>query len=127
MDFIEAGRACGIKPDIMRRWLDRPAVRALLHAERRAFRAAICAGNELSLALVRDRSENGMAVIGAVRTLKNIAEEAEARPRCQHQEVPGLCIVIQNRGDDVKVVPTIDVTPPPQPDDAEPISRHPCD
>ena len=64
VDFIEAGRACGIKPDIMRRWLDRPAVRALLHAERRAFRAAICAGNELSLARVRDRSENGMAVIG---------------------------------------------------------------
>ena len=120
MDFIEARRACGIKPDIMRRWLDRPAVRALLHAERRAFRAAICAGNELSLARVRDRSENGMAVIGAVRTLKNIAEEAEVRPRGQHQEAPGLVI-------DVKVVPTIDVTPPPQPDDAEPISRHPCD
>jgi hypothetical protein len=50
-------------------------LRALLHAERRAFRAAICAGNELSLARVRDRSENGMAVIGAVRTLENIAEE----------------------------------------------------
>jgi hypothetical protein len=109
VDFIEAGRACGIKPDIMRRWLDRPAVRALLHAERRAFRAAICAGNELSLARVRDRSENGMAVIGAVRTLENIAEEAEVRPRGQHQEAPGLVIVINNGPQ--QSAPPIDVTP----------------
>ena len=35
VDYIEAGKAAGIKPDIMRRWLDKPAVRALLHSERR--------------------------------------------------------------------------------------------
>jgi hypothetical protein len=113
VDFIEAGRACGIKPDIMRRWLDRPAVRALLHAERRAFRAAICAGNELSLARVRDRSENGMAVIGAVRTLENIAKEAEARPRGQHQATPGLVIVINSPSKGAPV--TIEAEPMPEP------------
>jgi hypothetical protein len=89
LDFIEAGNACGIKPDIMRRWLDKPAVRALIHVERRAFRAAICAGTELSLANIRDHSRNDMARLGAVRVLENIAEEADARPRGP-QTIPGL-------------------------------------
>ena len=110
VDFIEAGKAAGIKPDIMRRWLDKPAVRALIHVERRAFRAAICAGTELSLANIRDHSRNDMARLGAVRVLENIAEEADARPRGT-QTIPGFVIVINGPSAHMPRPPTIEATP----------------
>jgi hypothetical protein len=72
LTFIEAARETGIKPDVMRRYLDRPDVRALLLRERRAFRAAICGGNEAALQKVRDTAANGMAVVGAVRALEEL-------------------------------------------------------
>src|SRR5689334_15710687 len=63
VDFITAAKLSGIKPDVMRRWLDRAEVRALLRSERRAFREAICAGNEAALQRVRDKSANGMVTV----------------------------------------------------------------
>jgi hypothetical protein len=93
LDFIEAARQCGIKPDIARKWLDRSEVRKLLLAERRVFRDAVCAGNEGALKRVRDKSENGMAVIGAVRTLENLAEETVHGARGS-VTTPGLVIQI---------------------------------
>ena len=65
VDFVEASKLAGIKPDVMRRWLDRAEVRALLLKEWKAFRAAICAGNEQALQRVRDKSPNGMATVAA--------------------------------------------------------------
>jgi hypothetical protein len=41
VDFIEAAKLSGVKPDVMRRYLDRSDVRALLLSERRTFRTAI--------------------------------------------------------------------------------------
>src|SRR6516162_8746523 len=70
--FIEAAHETGIKPDVMRRYLDRPDVRALLLSERRAFRAAICGGNEGALLRVRETAHNGMAVVAAVRALEEL-------------------------------------------------------
>jgi hypothetical protein len=70
--FIEAAHETGIKPDVMRRYLDRPEVRTLLLRERRAFRAAICSGNEAALQKVRDTAANGMAVVSAVRALEEL-------------------------------------------------------
>jgi hypothetical protein len=93
LDFIEAAKLCGIKPDVMRRWLDRTAVRTLLRAERRAFREAVCAGNEGALKRIRDGSENGMAVINAVRTLEQLG--AEAPQHGPEARTPGMVIVIQ--------------------------------
>src|SRR5262245_18610352 len=48
LSFVEAARAVGVKPDRARHYLDRAEIRRLLIAERRAWRAAICAGNELA-------------------------------------------------------------------------------
>lgn len=112
IDFIEAARIVGIKPDIARRWLDRAEVRRLLRAERRAFRDAICAANELSLQRIRDRSSNSMAQLGAVRLLENIAEENESRP-LGRQVVPGLVLVVTNgpNSPPEPVAPVIDVEP----------------
>jgi hypothetical protein len=87
LTFIEAAHETGIKPDVMRRYLDRPDVRALLLSERRAFRAAICGGNEGALLRVRETAHNGMAVVAAVRAL----EELET-PR----HGPGVSVTVNN-------------------------------
>jgi hypothetical protein len=79
LNFIEAAKLAGIKPDVMRRWLDRAPVRALLRSERRAFREAIRAGNEAALQRVRDESANGMCVVAAVRGLEQISEDPHGR------------------------------------------------
>jgi hypothetical protein len=67
----------------MRRWLDRAPVRALLLKERKAFRAAICAGNEQALQRVRDKSANGMATVAAVRALEQTDDEDPHRRSAQ--------------------------------------------
>jgi hypothetical protein len=67
--FIEAAHETGIKPDVMRRYLDRPEVRALLLAERRAFRAAICGGNEGALSAL-DRSASARVATQSQHTRK---------------------------------------------------------
>jgi hypothetical protein len=72
LDFIGAAKAVGMKADVLRRYLDRPQVRALLRAERRAFRESICAGNEGALRKARDKSANGMVTVAAVRALEQI-------------------------------------------------------
>jgi hypothetical protein len=72
LSFIEAAQETRIKPDVMRRYLDRPDVRALLLSERRAFRAAVCGGNEGALLRVRETAQNGMAVVAAVRALEEL-------------------------------------------------------
>jgi hypothetical protein len=92
-DFVEAARACGIKPLNFRLWFDRPVFLQALRAERKAWREAGCAGNETALLRVRDTSENGMAVIGAVRGLEDLAEREVVQTRGT-QQTPGLVIQI---------------------------------
>ena len=95
VDFITAAKLSGIKPDVIRRWLDRAPVRALLRSERRAFREAICAGNEAALQRVRDKSANGMVTVAAVRALEQIDETDPHRRSVQ--ESPHLTIRIINQ------------------------------
>jgi hypothetical protein len=95
LDFIEAAKDVGMAPDIARRWLDRSQVRVLLRSERRTFREAVCAGNEGALKRVRDTSENGMAIIGAVRTLEQLNDEVPSRNGSM-PTVPGLIIQVIN-------------------------------
>ena len=111
--FIEAAKIVEIKPDVMRRSLDRADVRALLMGERRAFRAAVCAGNELSLRRVRDCSANGMATVAAVRALEQL-DEADAPHRSGNQRTPGVTIIIHPAPP--AGGPIVDITPggPPQ-------------
>jgi hypothetical protein len=124
-EFVAAGKLAGISPDHARRWLDKPAVRALLRAERRTYREALCAGNEHALRKVRDQSENAMAVCAAVRTLENIAVEAEARSPSQ-QERPGLVVIIQQPSPvALQPVRTIDAALPPAIDEPASVPREP--
>jgi hypothetical protein len=106
LDFIEAGRRAGIKPDVMRRYLDRSEVRSMLRAERQAFRAAICAGNEGALQRIRDKSENAMAQLGAIKVLESIDADSNARP--QQNITPHVTIRIVQPN---PTPPMIDVSP----------------
>jgi hypothetical protein len=72
LDFIAAAKLAGIKPELLRRYLDRPAVRSFLLSERRTFRATICAANEAALRDVRDRAANSMARVASVRALEQL-------------------------------------------------------
>jgi hypothetical protein len=91
--FIDAAKASGIAPDVMRKYLDRPNVRALLRSQRRAFREAICAGNEGALKRVRDTSQNGMCTVAAVRALE--ALDGEDAVRSPDAPRPGVTIVVR--------------------------------
>jgi hypothetical protein len=112
LDMIEAAKAAGMKPDVLRRWLDRANVRAYLMAERRTFRAAICAGNEGALQRIRDKSANGMAVVASVRALEQLDEETNARP-LDPKAQPGITIRIVHLPATTPPAP-IDRTPPPR-------------
>jgi hypothetical protein len=108
LSFIEAANLAGVKPDVMRRYLDRADVRALLRAERRVFRDAICAGNEGALRRVRDTSPNGMATVAAVRALEQIDD---ADPPNRSQATPGVTIIIHPASESEPMPPTIDIRP----------------
>jgi hypothetical protein len=131
LDFIEAAKRCGLKPDQMRKWLDRSECRSFLRAERKAWREAICAGNESALQRVRD-GDNAMASVRAVQVLERLDEEQEAR---SHGQVlaPGLVIqIVSDANVTTPTAPLIDVpVPASEPERAEaseshlPIFRHP--
>jgi hypothetical protein len=105
LPFIEAGKACGVKPDTMRRYLHRPNVCALLRAERRLFREAINAGNEGALMRIRDKSPNGMAVIGSVRALEQLDDaDSTARLGAGVRPPPGLIVVVNTLAPAPRVV-----------------------
>lgn len=110
LDFIEAGKLAGYKPDRARLWLDRGDFRTALRAERKAFREAVCAGNEGALQRVRDGSKNGMVVVHAVRTLEHLADEEPTRHPGAPM-VPGFAIlVVAAPGAAVSSAQTIDGT-----------------
>jgi hypothetical protein len=117
LGFIEAAKLSGIKPDLMRKYLDRADVRVLLRSQRRVFREAICAGNEGALKRVRDTSANGMCVVASVRALEQIEAVDDARP--SGPMTAGITIVI--RPADPPAAPMVDVTPHParQPHDSQ--------
>jgi len=111
VDFISAAKAVGMQPQTLRRYLTRPQVVAFLRAERRAFREAICAGNEAALRLVRDGDahSNPMARIQAVRTLEGLEErDPVARPSSS----AGITIRFVHAPEKP---PVIDITPPTRP------------
>jgi hypothetical protein len=107
LDFIAAAKECGIAPDQMRRYLDRPNVRALLMQERKAFRLAICASNESALLDIRNNAANSMARIASIRALEQLTESETRHPVAEG--VPAFQIIIQAAP--ASEPQTIDITP----------------
>jgi hypothetical protein len=93
LDFVQAAKLAGIRPNILRKWLHKPAVVAFIRRERAAFRVAICAANEYALRKVRDESANGMSVVASVRALQDLSE-AEVEQSRNQGVTPGITIHI---------------------------------
>jgi hypothetical protein len=104
LDLIPACRAAGVTPFVMRRYLDRPAVIAHLHAEQRKRREVDCCGNSAALKRVRDASPNGMVTVAAARALGGMQAEDEWRADAVS---PGITLRI--------ISAPIDITPKPPP------------
>lgn len=81
LGLLEAARAAGMHAFVLRRYLDRPTVIALLRSQRRAFRNELCATNESHLADIRANSLNAMAKLGAIRTLEELSDAEYATHR----------------------------------------------
>ena len=110
LSFVQAAKIAQIEPYVLRRWLDKPQVIALIRSERAVFRRALCAGNELALANIRDRGENDAARVRSVLALEAIDQAAAIQSRGQH-ETPGITINIVTRRDDTTAPTTIDARP----------------
>jgi hypothetical protein len=106
LDLIAACASAGVKPYRMRRYLDRPSVIAHLRAEHRKFREVVCCGNAAALQKVRNTSENGMAIVAAVRALDGMQTEDGGRIDTVS---PGIVLRVIHQ----QVVPQpIDITSP---------------
>jgi hypothetical protein len=114
LDLAGAAAASSMKIDVLRRWLDRGQVRAYLLAERKAFRAAICAGNEAALQRVRDKSANGMVTVAAVRALEQMDEEGTAGRPLDPKQQPGIVIRVLTVQAPSPPAAPLDRTPPPR-------------
>jgi hypothetical protein len=110
-DDAAVAKEVGLTTYWLRRYMKRPEVLRYYREERQAFIEEVCAGNPAALAKVRDTSENGMAVVAAVRQAEllrqNVIEEAGGPA----QRLPGLQIVIVQQ-DTGKVMQTIGPTAP---------------
>jgi hypothetical protein len=120
LDLVEAAQTAGMKPSTMRKYLTRPSVMSLIRAERKAFREAVCCGNEAALKRVRDKSANGMVTVAAVRALQELDSDEHARPSANVS--CGVVIrVINSTPNTALPAPMVDVTPiAPATDRAEP-------
>jgi hypothetical protein len=110
LSFVAAAKLAGIAPYTLRRWLDKPAVIALIRSERAIFRRALCAGNELALAKIRDYGQNDAARVRSVLALEAI-DDAETTHGRVEGNTPGIVISIISAPEPARPV-TIDAMPP---------------
>jgi hypothetical protein len=118
IDFITAAKACGVRPDNMRKWLDRSEVRAFLRAERAVYRQVICSGNDYALRRIRD-GENAMAAVRATQVLEELSQD-EAGRSARGAQMPGLIVQIITPPAAPTSAHVIDSEPIPAPDAMQP-------
>jgi hypothetical protein len=109
----------------LRRYMGKPQCRRYSLEMRQIALERFCMGSPLALTRVRDTSENGIAIVNAVKAgellrVGALHDEASAR-----QRLPGLQIVIVGPGGEKQVAyqppqPMLDVTPVPE---AEPATQ----
>jgi hypothetical protein len=82
VDYVRAAHSVGIDPALMRRWLNRGEVRALLYHENKQFIAELSSGNAFALQELRDNARNEMVRLGAIKQIHEMhqAEVAARQP-----------------------------------------------
>jgi hypothetical protein len=93
LSFIQAAQVAGLRANILRKWLDKPAVIQFIRRERALFRRALCCGNEAALAAIRDGGQNAAASVRAVLALEQIDAVDSINSRTDGN-TPGVVIVI---------------------------------
>jgi hypothetical protein len=123
MNLVEAAKSVGMRPNTLRRYLNRPAIVQYIRVERRAFRQSLLAGNDAALKRVRDTSPNAMAVIASVRQIETMEEaDNDAQRGGQgRMQVPGIIVVLNTALPQQPIRTTIEHEPPIQPDPDEPV------
>jgi hypothetical protein len=117
-DLAAAALHAGVSLNELRRSLKAPQVRRYALEQRQLALETLCLGNPAALQKVRDESENGMAIVGAVKAAEQLrvgAIEAEASAQ---RRAPGLSIVLV-QGDGGRLTAfeppkLLDVTPVPE-------------
>jgi hypothetical protein len=121
-DLQAAAAHPGMSTYELRREMGKPHVRRYALAERKFALDAFCLGSPAALAKVRDQSENGMAVVAAVKAGELLQQGALAAEATAQRRQPGLQIVIVADDGSKRVVcgppeppmPLLDVTPVPE-------------
>jgi hypothetical protein len=111
-DLAAAAAHAGLTTYVLRREMKKPHVSKYVWHEKRALIEEVCTGNAAALAELRAKSENGMAVVAAIKQLELMRQSAieEARgPMAPGLPRPGLVVIIQSADGGQQMIP------PPQP------------
>jgi hypothetical protein len=105
----EAAEKAGLADASLRFAFRKPHVMNYYHAELKALRDNLRAKNVHRLDKIADHSKNDMARVASIKTLEQIADQADERRGTSTQTMPGLQIVIISHAAAPKVIgPAID-------------------
>jgi hypothetical protein len=115
-DFPAAAKAVGLSTYQLRREMKKPHVLRYQRAEKQAKLEEVCLNNPKALAEIRDKGENQMAKVAAVRQSEAMRQAAAEETGGPRQSLPGLVIVIEGPGGSVRTIgppipPMIEVEP----------------
>jgi hypothetical protein len=113
-DLKAAAEHAGISLYELRRSLSRPASRRYALEMRQVALEAFCLGSPAALTRVRDTSENGIAVVNAIKAGEQLRVGAIEAETSAQRRAPGLQIVIVGPGGEKQIAhepppPMIDV------------------
>jgi hypothetical protein len=114
LDWLEAiAKDVGITTHALRTAFVRPDFQRLLDRERRTALELEIGPNIEALRRIRDTSENAMGVVGAVKTLEQLRQEARDPVRGANTGTvsrPGLIVQIINQAPPAAETPTIEIS-----------------
>jgi hypothetical protein len=100
----DAAAKAGLADSSLRFAFRKPHVMTYYHAELKALRDNLRAKNVHRLDKIADDSKNDMARVASIKTLEQIADQADEKHRSGGQMLPGLQIVIVNGTSSPKVI-----------------------
>jgi hypothetical protein len=116
-DLRLAAEHAGISLLELRRYMGKPQCRRYSLEQRQLALEKFCLGSPLALTRVRDTSENGIAIVNAVKAGEMLRVGAVQEGVASEKRQPGLQIVIVGPGGEQHIahqpMPMLDVTPAP--------------
>jgi hypothetical protein len=117
-DLKAAAEHAQISLSELRRYMGKPQVRRYSLEQRQIALERFCLGSPAALTRVRDESENGIAVVNAVKAGELLRLGAVQEGATAERRAPGLQIVIVERDGSQHIAhqppPLLDVTPSPE-------------